>query len=239
MEHNFRLFGPSHLLILASAPAGAALLATVCRRCPGCARNVRYGLAFFLTVNELIWYSYRLYYEGFRFPEGLPLNLCDLTLWVTVWAVFTVDPLAFEIAYFAGLGGSGMAVLTPDLWAPFPSYPTVYFFLAHGTVIAAILTLVWSDMIVPRPGCVWRVFGVLNGYVAAAGTFNAIFGTNYIYLCRKPTGASLLDYFGPWPFYLVGGEIVAVTIFWLLWLPFRNRIPAFGNRHGTQASPLV
>jgi hypothetical integral membrane protein (TIGR02206 family) len=239
MESNFRLFGPAHLSILASIPAGAALLATVCRRRLGCARNVRYSLASFLTVNELIWYSYRLYHEGFRFPESLPLNLCDLTLWLTVFALFTLNPLAFEMAYFAGLGGSGMALLTPDLWAPFPSYPTVYFFLAHGTVVAAILMLVWSKMIAPRPGCVWRVFIVLNGYVAAVGTFNAIFRTNYIYLCRKPTGASLLDYLGPWPFYVLVGEVVAIAIFWLLWLPFRSRIRELSGRHRRSASPLV
>jgi hypothetical integral membrane protein (TIGR02206 family) len=226
MKSDFQLFGPIHLLILVSIPVVAAALARWCLRNSGSARWIRYGLGTFLMLNELTWYAYRLHVEGFRFPGGLPLNLCDLTLWLTVAALFTLNPLAFEMAYFGGLGGSGMALITPDLWAPFLSYPTLYFFLAHGTVIVALLTLLWSKLGSLRPGCVWRVFGAINGYAAAVGIFDAIFGTNYMYLCRKPAGASLLDYLGPWPFYVLAGEAVALMIFWLLWLPVRSFAPA-------------
>jgi hypothetical integral membrane protein (TIGR02206 family) len=115
-----------------------------------------------------------------------------------------------------------MALLTPDLWAPFPSYPTVYFFLAHGVVVAAILMLVWSKLAVPKPGCVRRALLLVNAYAIVIGILNFVFGTNYMYLCSKPFGTSLLDYLGPWPLYIAGGEAVALIVFWLLWLPFRR-----------------
>jgi len=210
------------LLILISVPALGLALAKWCSKGQRAARRVRYAVAFFLSANELVWYAYRLHYEGFRFPHALPLNLCDLTLWLTVVAILSLNQWAFELAYFAGVGGSSMALLTPDLWAPFPSYPTVYFFLAHGVVVAAILMLVWSRIAVPKPGCLRRALILLNAYAVVIGIFNAIFRTNYMYLCSKPSGASLLDYLGPWPVYIAGGELVALIIFWLLWLPFRS-----------------
>jgi len=222
MRPNFHLFGPAHLLILISVPALGLALAKWCSKGQRAARRVRYAVAFFLSANELVWYAYRLHYEGFRFPHALPLNLCDLTLWLTVVAILSLNQWAFELAYFAGVGGSSMALLTPDLWAPFPSYPTVYFFLAHGVVVAAILMLVWSRIAVPKPGCLRRALILLNAYAVVIGIFNAIFRTNYMYLCSKPSGASLLDYLGPWPVYIAGGELVALIIFWLLWLPFRS-----------------
>ncbi|MGP0072493.1 MAG: TIGR02206 family membrane protein [Bryobacteraceae bacterium] len=219
---HLRLFSPTHFLILVSFPLLAWGLAQWCRRSLRASRSVRFSLATFLTVNELIWYVYRIHAEGFRFPNALPLNLCDVMLWVTVAAAYTLRSLAFETAYYAGLAGMSMALLTPDLWAPPWSYPTIYFFLAHGVALATILTLLWGRLATPRPGSWWKALLILNAYAALVGSFDAIFKTNYMYLRQKPASASLLDYFGPWPMYLIGGELVALALFWLLWLPFRN-----------------
>jgi hypothetical integral membrane protein (TIGR02206 family) len=216
---DFVLFGAAHLAILSSVPVVAALLGWWGRRH---ARTVRFAAGAFLIVNELIWQVFKYHRYHIPFPEGLPLQLCDLALWMTIAACFARKPWIFEVAYYTGLGGSAQAVLTPDLWEPFPSYPTIYFFLAHAGLMIVILALIWSGQARPRPRSLWWGLGAANAWGLAVGLFNAIFGTNYMYLCRKPAGASLLDWFGPWPWYLAAGELMALAVFTLLWLPFRR-----------------
>ena len=221
------LFGPAHISLLAGIAVAAVLLSVLCRRGRISGRRTRLALGYGLIVNELIWWAFRYSHEGVHLAN-LPLQLCDITLWATVLATITLRPAIVEFAYFAGFAGAGMALLTPDLWTGWPSYPAIYFFVAHGTVVVACSVLVFGGIAPLRPGAVWRAFRLLAAYAAAVGAFNAIFGTNYMYLCRKPRNASLLDAFGPWPIYLLGGAATGLALFWLLWLPVRpsRRAPA-------------
>ena len=221
MAGEFIIFGPFHRAVLALMLAAGLGLGLAFRKWP----RGRYALGVFLAANELTWYVWRLRDEGFRFPEALPLQLCDLTLWCTVAACFTLRRWPFEILYFTGLSGTLLTVVTPDLWAPPLSYPTLYFFTAHGGVVASALAFALSGLRRPEPYSWLRALASVNLWALGVGGFNLAFGTNYMYLCEKPGSATLLDYFGPWPWYLAASEGLAVTLFYLLWLPFRFRKP--------------
>jgi hypothetical integral membrane protein (TIGR02206 family) len=227
------LFGRVHLLLLATIIGAAVALSWLCRERRVPLRAVRLVLGYAIAGNELVWWVFRYSHEGIH-ATNLPLQLCDLAVWMSVAACLTAIPVVVEFAYFAGVAGAGMAILTPDLWSPWPSYPAIYFFLAHGGVLIACAALTFGKIVQLRRGAPWRVFGILLIYAAIIGAFNAIFGTNYVYLCRKPANPSLLDWLGPWPWYLGSGAAVALLLFWLLWLPVRPGIrvtaPAVENR---------
>ena len=211
-----------HILLLAAIVAIAVLLCGMCRRKPARARPVRLLLGYGIAVNEVIWWVFRYRHEGIR-AANLPLQLCDVTLWATVIACFRPVPILVEFAYFAGLAGAGMALLTPTLWSPWPSYPAIYFFLAHGGIVIAVAVLVFGRICPLRHGAMWRAYALLAGYTALAGAFDALFRTNYMYLCQKPAGGSLLDFLGPWPVYLFGGAVAALALFALLSIPLRRK----------------
>jgi uncharacterized membrane protein YwaF len=47
-----------------------------------------------------------------------------------------------------------------------------------------------------------------------------LLGTNFLYLVRKPAQPSPLDFFGPWPWYLLGLGAMTVGMCVLCYLPF-------------------
>jgi hypothetical integral membrane protein (TIGR02206 family) len=224
----FDLFGPAHVAILVAVPLLAGALAAVARRRPEAARGIRLALAAALAANELAWYAHALRQGWVDPPHGLPLDLCDVVLWLTVYALVSPRRWALDLAYYLGLAGSGMAVLTPDVGAALASYPGAKFFLGHGGVVAAVLFLVWTGALRPGPGSWWRAFLQVNVYAGFVAAVNVLFGTNYMYLREKPPSGTLLDLLGPWPWYVLAGEGVALALLALLYLPFR-RPRAYGE----------
>ncbi len=216
------LFGNIHLTLLAVIGLFSFLLTWLCRRSLLPARAVRLTLGIALAANELIWWIFRYSHEGFHFPRNLPLQLCDVTVWMTVAACLTLVPWVVEFDYFVGIAGAGMALITPDLWTPWPTYPAIYFFLAHGGIVIGITVVVFGRMATLRSGAIWRAFGGLLVYASLLGAFNAVFKTNYMYLCTRPASASVLDAFGPWPVYLIQAASLTLFLFFLLWLPTRR-----------------
>ncbi|MBK9169229.1 MAG: YwaF family protein [Bryobacterales bacterium] len=103
-----------------------------------------------------------------------------------------------------------------------PAYPTIYFFCAHGGAIACSLYLIWSRQVRPRPHSPWFAFGALAAFAAFTGLFNVVYHTNYMYLCEKPDAASILDYFGPWPWYLLPSAGLGILLFLALGWRFRR-----------------
>jgi hypothetical integral membrane protein (TIGR02206 family) len=222
------LFGVIHLSLIAAILAACIVLSAACRRACALHRRVRLAVGWGLVVNELVWWSFRYSHEGLHL-WNLPLQLCDVTLWMSALGCLTLVGPVVEFAYFGGIAGAGMAILTPDLLSPWPSYPAIYFFVVHGGIVLAVSVLVFGRIAPLRAGAVWRAFGMLLGFAAIIGAVNAMAGTNFMYLCRKPKNASVLDSLGPWPMYLIAGAAVAFALFWLLWLPVRPQSTPAGS----------
>jgi uncharacterized membrane protein YwaF len=61
-----------------------------------------------------------------------------------------------------------------------------------------------------------RAFWTLQALACLAGLANLALGTSFMYLRRKPVGATPFELFGPWPVYLLVLELLALAAFRLL-----------------------
>jgi hypothetical integral membrane protein (TIGR02206 family) len=218
----FRLFGPDHLAAMALTALAAVVIARWGRALPPAYRTaVRGLLTGLLLAYAVAAYWIALQRLGPRWDALLPLNLCDWVLVAVLVALLFRNPLAAELAYYWGFAGTLQGLLTPDLRTGFPSFAYVHFFWGHGGILIAIVWMLVAEGCRPRPGAVLRLFLASNLYILVVGLIDWRTGWNYGYLYRKPYQPSLLDYLGPWPWYLLSLEAIGLSLFLLLDLPWQ------------------
>jgi hypothetical integral membrane protein (TIGR02206 family) len=220
------VYGLAHVAWIAGIVAISVALSLICRRNLVPLGYIRVALICLLVGGELQRYTT----ADIRFPGTLPLNLCNITTWIAVVACLTLSAPAVEFAYFAGIAGAGVALVTPDMGSAMPAA----FFLNHGAIILTASALVYGRNLRLPARAMWRALGYFWFYVALIGLFDWRFGVNYFFLCQKPRTVTVLDFFGPWPFYLLGGAALGQLSFWLLWLPVRSRAAIAAGRKETK-----
>jgi hypothetical integral membrane protein (TIGR02206 family) len=212
MISPFNPFGWDHWAVLGGAGGAAAILLLNARKIREARddRLFRYALGTLLLLIEVVSFFHFLSVGILT----LPLQLCDLALLVMAWTLFFGgNRFVAELAFYWGLAGSLQAVLTPDLEYGFPSLFWFYFFVSHTGVVLGAVYLAVRGGLGLTPVSVLRIWLVTNLYVAAAGAVNWRFGTNLGYLAAKPDDPSLLDYLGPWPWYIFWGEWIGLGLF--------------------------
>jgi hypothetical integral membrane protein (TIGR02206 family) len=214
-QREFTAYGPSHWAVLGLFVIGSAALVWIGRR-----QTEPQARLFGRVLGTLILavFGVALVYKLIQptIDGSVPLQLCDLAEVTAAYALWSQRHWAFALTYYWGLVLSSQALITPDVGAPdFPSHGFLTFFALHLLVVWAAIYLTWGRGMRPR----WRSyrFAVIAtlAWAAFTFTFNAIAGTNYGYLNRKPPTASLLDVLGPWPVYLLT-EIAIVLVVWAL-----------------------
>ena len=232
-DTEFVLFGYQHCAAIA-ATAIAAFFMIRLNRSPSAPFKVKRAanitLAVILITCALcdplwLWLRYRAepdYALMMVCGNGLPLHLCDVLAILLAWTLMHPQQRGAEFGYLGGMAGTLQGLLTPTVKYGWDSPEYWNFFGQHGGVPVAALALVFGAGFRPQPGALRRAMCWGWLYMATASLINWLLGTNYGYFNRPPEAPSLLDYMGPWPWYLVTLQGVAMLFFFLLLLPFRK-----------------
>jgi hypothetical integral membrane protein (TIGR02206 family) len=215
-----------HLAALATIAAMSVALPLAARLRPG-GWTLWFARALgAVLVGWFLAYPVVVLSQGnYELDFDLPLHLTDAVTVVAAVALWTRRPLTFELTWFWGLTASLLAILTPDLGADdrFPSFFYWHYFVTHGGVVVAAVFLGVGLGLSARPGAVGRIFLATLAWAAVAALGNLLTGGNYMFFREKPDAATLLDYMGPWPWYIGTAALLALALFALLDLPFRRR----------------
>lgn len=177
------------------------------------------GLLLIISRISLdIWY---IFTNQWSVQYALPLELCSIASILAAIMLFTRSKLLFEIIFFIGIGGAIQALLTPDLHFGFPQFRFWQFFMDHTLLILAPLLLIWLYQYQLTWRSVFKAFLAINLTAFIVFILNLKLNANYMFLRTKPSGGSLLDLLGPYPYYIISLEFVAFAVFCILYFIYR------------------
>jgi hypothetical integral membrane protein (TIGR02206 family) len=219
---HYKMFGAEHLVsILVVSLIGFSIIFSVKTFCNHRQkRMVAVFLGLLLIIPEIPDLLYRTYILTEPVKNNLPLHLCGVSLYITAFSLVTMNYKAFEIAYFWGLGGALMALLSPGDIFYFPHLLNVIFYSSHSLIVIGVLYLALIAGYRPT----WKSLvkaSVLNIlYMAIVAPVNLLLDTNYLFIRYKPKGSTFIDFMGPWPWYIISMSVAGVIFYSTLYAPY-------------------
>src|SRR5690349_10779246 len=195
---RFDAFSLEHLGLLTGFLAVCVGLAALGRAHRGTLAEVRFrrGFALLIPCFTVPMQVLQLLPDDFGMGTSLPLQLCDLAWVAAIVALWTRHWLATALVYYWGLTLTVQGIVTPSLSELFPDPRYFMFWGMHFFTVWAAVYLVFGLGV----RLDWRSYRTTIlctlVWVAVVMPFNAITGTNYGYLNRKPSVGSLLDLLG-------------------------------------------
>jgi hypothetical integral membrane protein (TIGR02206 family) len=184
-------------------------------------KRFRWSLAIILFLNEIAWHAWAAYWGIWNIQTMLPLHMCSVVVWLTIYMLLTKNYQIYEISYFLGIGGALQALLTPDITGyGFPHFRAFNSFLAHGLLVSVPIYMTVVEGFRPTLASFKHVFIWANIYLIPVFLLNLVIGSNYLFIAYKPDFPTLLDLLAPWPWYIIQLEVVGLLILFMLYVPF-------------------
>ena len=217
---SFIAYGNSHIAVLFFSVVLLALVLVASQRLSYC-QNLLIGrcLTLILALSVVVYTIFELALGRFTIANDLPLSLCNLFALLAPFALWNPKHKYFEPIYFLVMAGTFQAIVTPDLYYDYPAYEFFKYWITHVGLVLLMMHYLVCFALYPTARGIVKTFGWLNLYVIALMPINYFLNANYFYLMSKPIHPSVLDFFGPWPVYILVAEILVMGFFALAMIP--------------------
>ncbi len=190
---------------------------------PKLSQFLRYLFVFLLLGSQIGYQIWMIAAGRWSVRTSLPLQLSDLSVYLSAIMLVTKSRKLFVFLYFVGIGSSIQALATPDLGMfSFPHIRYILFFISHGSVFLSCLLMTVIGTYRLRQRSLWVTVLIVNVYGVCIYLLDRWLGANYMYLTKKPGGSSLLDVLGPWPWYIASAEAITIACFYILYWLYRR-----------------
>lgn len=230
-DFTFKAYTSSHFYPLIIGSVIMALIVWGANRFLSSPQQRIFGTALgvipLLCVLLRMWFTYL---EGrFTIQEELPLHLCRILAFAVPFMMYFRSKKWFGILYFLIIVGTIQALLTPDLNYDPPHWSYYSYWILHTVLVWIPIYAIVVYKFRPNWQDFKRSFIIGNIYMLFTLAVNFSIESNYFFTRHKPPVASLLDLLGPWPYYILSVELLALVLFLVAMTPFITKNPFASN----------
>ena len=220
----FELFGTVHLITIAVVIITSIFLPKFYKNKSDHQISMMKKIIAGVIAAHVIISPYKDLYllaNPYDWRETIPLHMCDLSEIFLIWFLLGGPRILYICAFFWGLGGATMAILTPDISHHDLDY--IFFMVGHGMIIVGIMyaTVTLGNRPYAKDIATVALITALV-LLPIVYVINLLLGepANFWYLMTKPAGASLMDMFPEPPYHLLVTTPIAIALFYLIYLPY-------------------
>ncbi len=220
----FVMFGPAHIITLLVI-LGAIVFFFLWKDPSERAKTaIRFGFSIAIILNEIALHVYRIWADQWSIQTMLPFHVCAVMVWLTPVLLIKKNHTVFEFYFFLGLAGATQALLTPDVGIyGFPHFRYFSAFISHGLIVLSAVYMAVVEKFRPTWRSIVKVAVWANVYMVIIFFVNQAIGANYMFVAHVPDDPSLIDFLGPWPWYILALEGIGLILFLLLYAPYALR----------------
>lgn len=220
----FVLFGNIHIITMLSILAASVFIPLTYKNKSVAQQSLMTKIIAYIVIAHVVISPYKdlfILENPYNWREVLPFHMCDLSEIFLAWFLLGGPKILYKCAFFWGIGGATMAIITPDISHHDLDY--AFFMIGHGMIVIGIMYATIALNNRPYAKDILTV-SVITACILLPITYliNLILGepANFWYLMAKPAGASLMDAFPEPPFHLLVLTPLALAMFFLIYTPY-------------------
>jgi hypothetical integral membrane protein (TIGR02206 family) len=215
---TFTFFSMPHILTLILFFLTIFLFVYYWKKLKSYKNLIRWTLFTILIVCEVSFHLWLVLTNQWEVTD-LPLQLCSLSTFLSLFLFLKPNQKVFNLLYFIGLLPAILSMVTPDIVYQFPHFRFLKYFLHHSAIPLAVLYFILFEGYRVPKNAVITSYLTLNVIAVPIFFLNRLLGTNFFFLASPSETETLLSFFGSGIMYYISLEIAAIIVFIVTYIP--------------------
>jgi hypothetical integral membrane protein (TIGR02206 family) len=223
MFGDFKIFGTSHLVILAILLIGSLLIWFLIPKLNSNTQKLTKNLLLAgLILQFVVFNLWHWYFGTYDVTRFLPLHLCTISAILLIFTLIFDNKFVNKLVLFWSPVSAFLAIALPDMNASenFPSFRFLEFFGSHVLIIWAVIFIFRVQKTLANFKDLVVSIVILIVTLPFIYLLNLWIGSNYMYLMRKPNGGQM-DFLPAEPWHVAGATGLVIIVFFLEFLVYR------------------